>query len=187
MPTFTPLQSMSKASGAVLAQCLARGAPTSTLADKFDCKIRAVCTDSGAYNRVGEELICGQRRGAWPLALFPCDVHGVASVHQKSFEQLMMGDVQGMIRLSLSLRFQNAMLTFRSALREEIRERGLTLRKGQCPQQAVLHKQRVLQLFFERSHSGLTSLVILLRTFSGDWRKQHTIEIYYDARRAARP
>ena len=147
--TFCPLQSLSQTNHAVVKEAVARHCPVSFAAEAFQHKLRAVCCDQAGFNRAAEETFL-QDRGNWHTTLFYCDVHAIAGCHKKAFDNLLPDDVAGMLRTSLSLRFQNSWSLFRKALEQVVQARIVVV-AGKCPAAALAHKNQILTLFLGQS------------------------------------
>ena len=171
-PDFCPLQSMSKANAAVLSESLARNSGITPEAERFRWKLRALCVDKAGYNRLGEEHLQEERGSSWSFSLFTCDVHAIAGCHNRTFEELVPEDISGVLRLALCLRFQDALTSFRQSLLEVIMDRGVSILPGQCSQQALACKAHLLTLILEGDPQAVQSMVVLLGTLNGDWRRR---------------
>ena len=185
-----PLQSMSTTSGEVLAECLARNSPVSFSADSWGLKCRAMCADRAGSNRRGEEILASHRSNPgsrWQSVLYPCDLHGVAGSLKNTYEQLLGEHLTGMIRLSLSLRFQNCWSLFRRALRLVIQQR-MQFKPGHPPASVVKYKAFITSLCLQGSPSTkIQSLIGVLHVANGDWLNHDQVEVYWPEEKGAPP
>ena len=182
-----PLQSMGRASGDLLAECLGRSSGISTFADAFSLKCRSYCSDKAGYNLKGEQLLTQHRPPGWHSNLTFCDLHALAGVHKRTFELLFPTHISGLIHLSLCLRLQSSWMRFRSALYEVILGR-LVLQEGRCPRPALDHKMKVLQLCADGSdHTSLEKMVRLLSAAGGDWQDREHVQVCWDSSLGAPP
>eukprot|EP00971_Amphidinium_carterae_P348167 6490358-Amphidinium_carterae.2 len=177
---FSPLQSMDRASGKNLAACLSQMSGVSFAADNFSLKVRSTCSDQAAYNILGESLMAQSRRG-WCSAQWPCDVHAVAAIHKKCFEDLFSPHVCGLLHAALGLRVAHSWATFKEALTLEVYARDIEVTNASsCQRDALEHKFHLLTLAFHGAASGLAHAVQLLLSFPGDWRSNSLQYVWND-------
>ena len=177
---YHPLQSMSQTTGEVLQECLAKMSCVSQEADSFRVKLRTVCCDKAGYNRRGEELLAADRGPDWSSTLFPCDIHALATCHNKTFDQLFGPHITGLLQWALSLRFAHTLETFRMALTQEIEER-LVIGLGQLSSEARQYRKQVLELFVDSRAAALSDMVSLLAACNGDWRRRDVVEFLWSS------
>ena len=161
-----------------MAECLARNSGVSAYADRFVLKSRSICADKAGYNIKGEQILCSQRSPSWVSTLLPCELHALAGVHKKTFDDFFASDISGLIHCSLSLRFQHTWSCFKRALCQVIKTRVQVL-VGKCPAAALAHKRTVLRLCTDgTNHVSLATLVGLISGANGDWRNRQRVEVY---------
>eukprot|EP00971_Amphidinium_carterae_P352911 6492770-Amphidinium_carterae.2 len=154
----TPLQSMRRNTSGNLLACLLKTAGMSHECEKFQFKVRSVCSDKAGANLKCERMLSGLRPG-WSTATWHCAIHSLAGVHQKAFDALCPDE----------------------ALIEELHGRPFLVNEGRCPQAAMDYKVRFLQVFCDQHTSGVEELVQLLCHATGDWRKKGVFEVFWDS------
>ena len=184
---YSPLQSMSRTTGEVLAQCLARNSAVSHCADQWNLKARSVCCDKAPSNLKGEKLLSQGRGAEWQSTIFQCDIHCLAICHQRAFQDLMPTHITGLVRTALCLRFQHTRALFRESLLEELASRPFRLVVGVCPQEAADHRHRCIQVLIAGVGKDLEDAVLLLAWVNGDWRNETGLEHYWHPSRGAPP
>eukprot|EP00971_Amphidinium_carterae_P220246 4372369-Amphidinium_carterae.2 len=179
--SHVPLQSMSRTTGQCLANCMSRLSPISVAAEAFQMNVRGVSCDSASYNICAERMLVAQRGPNWLSNVFYCDVHAVAGIHEKCFEQLFAKHTSGLLHTALSLRVASAWGSFKQAVLDEIHQRPLhIIQQAFIPPAIIDHKKVILHLFFyDGSGSGLQQALQLLTCFNGDWECQE-LQFYWN-------
>ena len=78
--------------------------------------------------------------------------------------------------LCLSLRQASVLQTFRTCLREEIRQR-LVIKRGAPPIDAVNYKKQILDLFLTHTaKQGTVHRLLLAKLPDGDWRNREQVQ-----------
>ena len=114
-----------------------------------------------------------------------CEVHAVSTIHGYVFD-LTQAQVQGLIRVGLSLQLGSHMGTFRRALRDHIRRVGVVVRVVSPPSDAIQWRRKALQLFAGRGLKAVERLALDGILPLGDWRKPGRVEVYVSAQERAR-
>eukprot|EP00971_Amphidinium_carterae_P329391 6461808-Amphidinium_carterae.1 len=180
VPFHTPLQSMSRTTHDVVAQCIARLNGTSGWAEQFQVKARGVCCDGAGSNMKGEHEMMRDRKG-WLHCMFICDIHKVASLHKKSYEALHSEQIVGLLHTALSLRTQCSWETFRTAVATVLRNMPLEIVHERAPDEvAMQYKTALLTHLYTGSGSGLATALELLLVFNGDWRVKGKLQFCWD-------
>eukprot|EP00971_Amphidinium_carterae_P302738 6015511-Amphidinium_carterae.1 len=114
--TVNPLNVLSRNTGGVMQASLLKLSGCSSAASRFKLPIRASTTDRAPANFNAEDLTNAARGPNWAKLHCLCDVHRIARAHTKCLEELLGGDVAGLIRTALSLQPGSMMPLFREAL-----------------------------------------------------------------------
>ena len=118
---LTHLQILEKASGEVMSQALNLNMFLGDAPERFKQKLRLCTADKAGANVVAERRVMQGRSQAWKHLMFPCNVHIVATCHQRTFS-LVPEDIKGIIHFSLSLSHGAAMARFRRSLTQVVNE-----------------------------------------------------------------
>ena len=172
-----PLQILERTTAGVIKQALVENAAVSPWANRFQCKVRASCTDRAPENYLAEQAIVQEREGEWLYCHTDCEVHKTATCFQKTFAALLPDQISGLLHLSLSLQKGSSLTLFRQALRTVIRTRLVILQGAPSPA-SERHRQACLDLFMRDSSTNFTQRVLLVALPNGNWRNLEQVEYY---------
>ena len=176
----TRLFIMDRCTGENLRQALRFSESRTMAAASFQQHARLSCCDKAASNQRAEYGFAdGRRVHGFGHPQFPdCDVHIAATIHGATFAP-MSKQVQGLVRVALSLSFGTYIDAFRKILPEVVMERAV-IKVGTAPASAQLFRQRAMILFSGRGGRAVQRLLALRLLPNGDWRKPDVIEMYCD-------
>ena len=172
---LAPLQVMGSGTSEVLKHLLLRWCPVSIHNKEFEFKARVVCSDKAGYNMKAERSLVSERP-EWVGIHRQCDIHCISTTYTRTLEQLVGGDISGMIHASLALQAGEALNVFRQCLRAVLREKLVILR-GFLSEEARAHKEKLLNVFFTgHTPLSMTQRAVITLVANGDWRKATVIE-----------
>ena len=167
----TPLQALDRYTGENIKQALSRLCLANDDARlRFARRVRISMSDAAAYNLRAER----HARGDSPVIHLLCDAHILAGVHQRVYS-LAKQTIDKMVKTSYSLHGPGQISLFRKALRVVL-ARDLKLVHNRPPSDAVQFKNMVLDAFLVESPTTAPLRAVLLKCFSGDWRKAGVVE-----------
>eukprot|EP00971_Amphidinium_carterae_P285682 5672525-Amphidinium_carterae.1 len=177
---YPPLQALENTTGQVVQQAILNNTAMAAEVDSFQFCCRQVCADKAASNAKAEAGIQASRGAHWGKLVVPCSVHRTSTCMVKTFEPLVAEDIVGLIHAALALGSGIGMTLFRTCLQEEIEERGVEVRPGCLTPLALKYKRGVLELFGEgqKHNLALPEKVLLMQSWSGDWRDTKKLHIY---------
>eukprot|EP00971_Amphidinium_carterae_P202490 4017824-Amphidinium_carterae.1 len=164
-----PLQVLSRASGAVLAEALQRASCASAYTRGCDFQSLIGSADKAAYNAIGLHSLAAAR-GVCPTLELSCKVHATSRAFGATLDGLLSSHVTGMISCGLSLRLSGSLDIFRTSMREVIAE-NLVVLHGTLAEDAIVYKQQMCRLMMGQSKT-LSQMVLLKHLPNGDWRDE---------------
>lgn len=174
--TICSLQALERTTATCVAEAQRRICGVSSFSNRFSAKTRLVCTDSASSNFAAERKLAAER-GTWASLTSCCDVHRVASIHNKVFTPFLGSNVTGLIRCALSLRHGPAMSVFRRCMTAEITS-TLEILRGYPPPQCTAYRGKVLQLFCRNGPHATTRRLLLAALPNGNWLNSDRVEVY---------
>lgn len=179
LPALSSLAVMERGTANVLQACNERLSSATRVCQRFEQRVRAVCTDQCSANIACEKAMAAARGATEGSAIhILCDIHRTSLVHTKTLA-LLDDNVRGMIRCALALRTGNTMNTFRQCLKEEVASR-LQILHGRPSADAKAYKQVAMRLFASNGRSVVLRRVLLSMCPNGDWR-EHRVQYYLPA------
>eukprot|EP00971_Amphidinium_carterae_P106252 2104484-Amphidinium_carterae.2 len=174
--TLNPIANLSRTTSEVLQETLFRLSGVTEASSSFQLLCRSAVLDQAASNVVTEGSICSRRGSNWQGMVLPCQTHIISTSFKKTFQALFAEDVTGMIQYVLSVRETGKWALWRKCLIEEMRSRPVVVRTIALSEDAVLHKELLLDVIFARQRASLKKIVLLKSTFNGDWRNIEALE-----------
>jgi len=159
-----------------LTAALTAGSFASVASRQFQHACRAATTDKASENILTEKGIAAAYWNDMSIHN-PCDVHTLARIFGKVFNEFVSDDITGMIRHSLSLNVASEMNAFRRALREEINSRRVRVVEGWASSEVRRYRQLALRVFAGHGRNLIAKRMLLSLLPNGDWR-QPDIELF---------
>jgi hypothetical protein len=175
------LQAVETTQAPLIAEAQARVANMSLVVNRYKQKGRFACTDRYAANFIAEIMVVKSRKADWTSQHMSCRHHVDATLHNLVLGKTELAkDVQGLLRVALSLRDASALLCFQRCVRTYVRRRIVPLR-GRPPSSTIIHRSDMLWIFCSGNGCKVAMIRSLLAALpNGDWERLDRIEVYID-------
>lgn len=156
---------------------VAQSSATTRFSSSFQQKVRLTCLDRHPSNDAAERALVASRAG-WGALRTHCEVHMTGTIFSKTFS-FMEEDVAGLIHANLSVGLGAMMSKFRRCVKLEVASR-VDIYHGAVPKPALDFKQVVIRLFLATAAEAEKKAIMLLASFTGDWRDTARIPVHVD-------